>query len=119
MVMAGIGMGFAMSTLNSLSHNPMPMPGGFFAVFYILMALVYFFPVLYLFRFSQYLGNALTMGNSEELTSAFHYLKKHYNFIGILMIVLLILTALGIIVAMIAGIFGLMATPGGSEFSQL
>jgi hypothetical protein len=95
-------------------QQPTPFPSFFFAVFYILMALIYFFPVLYLYRFSQHLGNALQMGSSDELTSSFNFLNKHYTFIGVLMIIGLILFGLMILIAIIAGIFGLTLLNGAA-----
>ena len=117
MVLAGIFMGFALSAISSMAVNsPMPLSGGFFTFFYILMAAIYFFPVLYLYRFAQHLGNALTLGNTDELTQSFLFLKKHYHFIGVLTIIGLIMMGLGFLFAVVAGLFGFMAAPGGNEF---
>lgn len=117
MVLAGFFMGFAMSAISSMAvDSPMPFPGSFFTVFYIIMAVIYFFPVYYLHRFAKHLGTALSLGNTEELTQSFHFLSKHYTFIGILTIVGLIIMGLAFLFAILASLFGFMAAPGGNEF---
>jgi len=117
MVLAGIFTGFAMNLVNSMAiQSPMPFPWILFSVFYILMALVYFFPVLYLYRFSQYLGNALSMRSTDELTTALMFLKKHYHFIGVLIIIMIVMMVLFFFIAIIAGIAGLLPGSGGNTF---
>ena len=63
--------------------------GGLITLLYLGGALLYFFPVLYLFKFSTKAQTALRSGNEGELTDAFQNLKSHYKFVGILTIVLL------------------------------
>lgn len=120
MVIAGFFMGFAFSMLDTMSYKQtMPFPNIFFTIIYLVIAVIYFFPVLYLYRFSQHLGNAFMMGSSDELTTSFQFLSKHYNFVGVLMIIGLILTGLMIIIAIIAGIFGFTAMNHAGQFSML
>ena len=68
-----------------------PFPMAFIGVLYIVMALVYLFPILYLYRFSAGIRQALYKNNQEHLVSAFTNLKSHYKSIGIIMIVFLCL----------------------------
>ena len=120
MVLAGFFMGFAMSTISSMAINsPMPFPGIFFTILYLIMALIYFFPVYYLYRFAQHLKFALSLGNTDELTQSFLFLKKHYHFIGVLTIIGLIFMGIAILGAMIAGIFGFSALNHAGQFSML
>jgi MFS family permease len=70
-------------------EHQMPFPGFIFGIIYVGMALVYFFPVLYLLRFTNHLKKALLSRSSHELDSAFENLKSHYKYIGIFMIVLI------------------------------
>ena len=113
MILIGFMMGAIMDTLTSFSDQPaMPFSGGFFMVFYIIMAAVYFFPVYYLYKFSENLGRALNTGSEAELTSAFEFLKKHYKFIGILTIVMIAFMILAFFAAFLASAFGLMAGSG-------
>ncbi|MCB2196504.1 MAG: hypothetical protein KQH79_11640 [Bacteroidetes bacterium] len=72
---------------------------------YILIGVLYFFPIYYLMKFSINMKNAIQQGKQQELTSAFEFLKSHYKFIGILTIVALSLYVLLGIVAVIAGAF--------------
>lgn len=112
LVISGLVMGLVLDSLTSAAGQaPMPFSGGFFMVIYLAIAAVYFFPVYYLFRFSEAMGNALASGSEEVMTSAFGYLKSHYKFIGILMIVSMALGVLLMIGAMLAGIFGVFNMP--------
>lgn len=76
------------------------------ALFYILLALLYFFPVLYLFKFSKNMKSALRLTNGRDFKVAFSNLKSHYKFIGIFTIVIISLYILVLIgVAAGAAIF--------------
>jgi hypothetical protein len=65
------------------------MSGGLITLLYLGGALLYFFPILYLFRFSTKAKTALNSGSDLELTEAFQNLKSHYKFVGILTIVMI------------------------------
>ncbi|TWO31468.1 hypothetical protein E1J38_013720 [Seonamhaeicola sediminis] len=67
------------------------------ALFYILLALLYFFPVLYLFKFSKNMKSALRLTNGQDFKVAFSNLKSHYKFIGIFTIVIISLYILVLI----------------------
>jgi hypothetical protein len=58
---------------------------------------VYFFPVLYLYRFSKHAGNAVRELDKEQMQKAFRYLRKYYVFIGILTIVVLAIYVIALI----------------------
>lgn len=90
------------------------MPGGnpyaglgfdmsYFGMIYVVMALLYFFPVLYLFNFSRKMKRALVSHNNNDLTAAFSNLKSHYKYIGVFTIVIISLYVLLLVFAMIAG----------------
>ncbi|WP_299760239.1 DUF5362 family protein [uncultured Pontibacter sp.] len=63
--------------------------GGFFMFFYLLFALLYFFPVLYLYRFSGKMQEALRLQNEELLVTSFANLKSLFKFMGVLTIIML------------------------------
>ncbi len=84
MVLGGLFAGTLFATLG----DTMPYPG-LISVIYIAMALLYFFPVFYLFRFSNQIRVALHTKDTRTLEGALENLKSHYKFIGILMIILL------------------------------
>lgn len=73
---------------------------------YFFMAAIYFIPVYYIFKFSSNAKKAFRDNDSEALTASFGYLKSHYKFFGILMIILLALYALLFVFAIIGGIMG-------------
>lgn len=85
---------FAGSILGVLSNAPgmdafRAVGAGMITVFYLIIALIYFFPVLYLYRFSHKLKNALNSSDNTYLTEAFSNLKSHYKYIGIFAIVMI------------------------------
>jgi sterol desaturase/sphingolipid hydroxylase (fatty acid hydroxylase superfamily) len=55
----------------------------------IITLLLYFFPVLYLFRFSKHTAKAVQTLSQEELHKAFRNLKSYFVYIGILLIIIL------------------------------
>ncbi|WP_299670161.1 DUF5362 family protein [uncultured Polaribacter sp.] len=75
--------------------------GGIMTVFYIVIALIYIFPIYYLYQFSVKMKNALLSKDDEVLADAFEMLKSHYKFIGVFTIIILSLYLLGIIFAII------------------
>jgi hypothetical protein len=81
--------------------------GPWMGICYLLLALVYFFPVLYLFRFSKFAKQSLLQissgqSSNELMANAISYLKKHFRYVGIFTIVLLVIYLLVIIGLLIA-----------------
>lgn len=70
------------------------------AITYLVLSIIYFFPVYYLLQFSRKMKKALITKNNETLASAFEKLKSHYKFIGVFTIITLSLYALLIIVSL-------------------
>jgi len=58
-------------------------------VVYLLIAALYFFPVYYLNKFSSRLKLAFRNNDSEILANSFEYLKSHYKFIGMMVLIML------------------------------
>lgn len=77
------------------------MPSMAFAIMYSLIALLYFFPIYYLFNFSNKILRAIRNDSSADLTSAFSNLKSHYKFMGVLAIVFLSFYALMAVIGLI------------------
>jgi hypothetical protein len=77
---------------------------GLIMLVYLLMAVLYIFPVLYLYRFADKMKTALARNDEDILSDALMNLKSHYKFIGILTIVMLAFYALGILLALIGGL---------------
>ena len=83
------------------------MSTGLLTVVYLIMAGVYFFPVYYLFKFSQNLSAAISSGSSDSYEKAFEYQKSQYKFVGIMAIVVLSLYLIIILVAIVSGLANL------------
>ena len=109
MILAAIFMGSVMSIMPQTNQgfggaNAFGAMKGFLSVIYIIMALVYFFPVMYLYKYASGMKAALNNYNSESVSEALVQLKSHHKFLGITMIVVISLYFLIIIGAVIAGI---------------
>jgi len=65
------------------------MGGGFFAVFYLLFTLLYFFPVFYLYKFSSRMQDRLHLKSEHLQMGSLKNLKSLLKFVGVLTIVVL------------------------------
>ena len=59
------------------------------ALFYIILAVVYYFPLNYLIKSAKSFKKAVMSDDQEILNSGFANLKSHFNYMGILAIVLI------------------------------
>lgn len=71
----------------------------------LLLFVVYMFPLYYLFRFSSDSKQALNKKDNGLLSRAFGYLKMHYRFMGILMIIVAGIYIIVILIMLVAGSF--------------
>ena len=79
--------------MGSMPVNPYEDMGfnmSYFGLIYVVLAIVYFFPVWYLFNFSRKIKIALKSKKNDELTSAFVNLKSHFKFISIFTIIVIV-----------------------------
>lgn len=99
---------FAGTIFNSLPNmEQMPFDiGPIMTGTYLLLSLIYFFPILYLFQFSVKMKKALQSKDDADLATAFEKLKSHYKFVGVLTIIILSIYVLFFIMA----IFGAAVT---------
>lgn len=98
---------FVMSSALNSASNPFQQQGlpiGVAAFIYIIMAALYFFPVLYLYKFSRKMKVALLEKNTEELTAAFSNLKSFFKFLGVMMLIIIGIYVLVFVFAIIGGI---------------
>ena|SRR5690606_4169872 len=108
-VLGGIFAGTIFSTLMSGNMQEIEgmeggMPAGFggiMAVFYIIFALIYFFPCLFLFRFANQMKAALATNEQGALNSSFQNLKSMFRFLGIFTIVMLAVYVIAILIGII------------------
>lgn len=77
---------------------------GFLGLIYLVLAALYFFPILYLYRFSDQIKKSILDSDQLLLSSALEHLKKHYKFIGIIAIAIIALYAVLFLIAMFGGI---------------
>lgn len=104
MVVFGIFFGAIMSSSALGDNNPYAAMGfsmGYFGLIYVVMALIYFFPIYYLFNFSRKMKSALSTANKDDFKSAFTNLKSHYKYMGIFTIVIISIYVLIIVGSML------------------
>ena len=80
---------------------------GFFATYIIILAVIYFFPLLFTLRFANNMRTALTANDQQALNTSFQNLKACFRFLGIL-------TIIGLVFMAIAFVFGMI---GAAAFS--
>lgn len=108
MILAGLffmaGSSFMMK---ELQNNPF---GAGFGVgigfFYILMAVFYIFPSIYLSRYASAIDNLLHNRRVVDLEDALKHQKSFWRFAGISFVVLLCLYAVGIVIAIVVAAVG-------------
>ncbi|HYW97083.1 MAG TPA: hypothetical protein VE870_15940 [Bacteroidales bacterium] len=83
-----------------ISANGGTFPKGLVFVLYLFLAVLYFFPTWYLFRFADLLRKSFKSGNSSEFNLSIRYLKNFFVFIGIF-------TIIGLAIMLIAFFIGL------------
>jgi hypothetical protein len=98
----------------SAFYNTMPqadiMPfdlGIVVTLIYIVVALIYIFPIYYLYQFSVKMREALLSKDDVVLVTAFEMLKSHYKFIGVFTIIMLSVYLLAAVIGFI-GVFSLV-----------
>jgi hypothetical protein len=70
-----------------LGETGLGIPESLGLIVLFVVAVIYFFPVFFLFRFSKYTGNAVQTLNKEELHKAFKSLKSYVVYLGVLIII--------------------------------
>lgn len=107
-VLASIFAGRIFSTMGNMMPGGMGIFGSAFGivmtVVYLLMAVLYFFPVYFLNKFASNAKTALQNNDTDSLSASFEYLKSHYKFIGIMMVILLCFYGLIIVFAIIGAL---------------
>jgi hypothetical protein len=69
---------------------------------YILVAVIYFFPCLYLLRFSNHMKTALAGEDQANLVASFRNLKSMFKFVGVFTIILISLYILAFLIAVMS-----------------
>ncbi len=114
-VLIGVFFGSFFSMFSSQLNQPGPYGdisaassgfGAVMAIMYIIMALIYFFPGLFLFRFATKMKTALTSNDQETLTASFQNLEATFRFFGILVLIGLCFFVLSLIVSLLGAATG-------------
>jgi hypothetical protein len=74
------------------------------AILYILMALLYFFPLLFLLHFANKMKSALAANDTTLLSESFRSLKKTFRYMGVLTIIALAFFGLAILMGGLAAL---------------
>ncbi len=74
-----------------------------FALVYVLIALLYFFPCLFLYKFAVRARRALDINDSNLLTTSFQSLKATFRYLGVITIIIITFWVLAFVVGIIAG----------------
>lgn len=99
MILIGLIAGTFLTAFNS-GEKGLGIPESLLFVPVLLLAVIYFFPVLFLFRFSKHTSHAIQTLDKMDFHKAIKNLKYYFAYIGILIIVIL---SLYIVVLIIAG----------------
>jgi hypothetical protein len=95
LILLGFGVIVGFSVFGKITHIGFPM--GFFGIVYILIAVLYYFPVNYLNKFSDQIKKGVNSNDQQSVTSGFGNLKSLFKFMGIFTIVVLSMYALALI----------------------
>jgi hypothetical protein len=98
-VIIGLIAGTFLTAFNS-GGKDLGIPESLMFVPILLLAVIYFFPVLFLFRFSKHTSHAVQTLDKLELHKAIKNLKLCFVYIGVLIIIIL---SLYIVVLIVAG----------------
>ena len=110
-VIVGIFFGTFLGSLMGRTENPYGSVGysssfgAVAAVAYIFFAVVYFFPCLFLFRFSTKMKTALNANEQTDLTLAFQNLKSLFRYVGIITVILLGIYLIIFLIAILGAAF--------------
>jgi uncharacterized oligopeptide transporter (OPT) family protein len=75
--------------LSSAFSSSLPGRGLFTTIPMMIITLIYFFPIYFLLMFSINSKKAINDSDGNHLQKAFKYLKFHYRFMGIFLIIML------------------------------
>lgn len=98
-IIIGLLAGTFMTAFNT-GEKSLGIPSSLMFVPVLVLALIYFFPVLFLFRFSKHTSHAIRTLDKLELHKAIRNLKSYFAYIGILIIIIF---SFYIVVLVVAG----------------
>ncbi|WP_341226200.1 DUF5362 family protein [uncultured Arcticibacterium sp.] len=105
LVVFALGLSTIMSFLPNGEHFESLGPSYFLgmAFIYVVMAVIYFFPCLYLFRFSKSTKEAILKEDNKQLHLALFNMRKMFKFVGVMTLTMLIIYGIIIVFGLLAG----------------
>lgn len=104
MILAGVfGSAMLFSTMGGMDDNYGGGTGmgaygsGIMAAYLVVIAVIYFFPLLFTLRFANQMRTALNANDQQALNASFLNLKATFRYIGVFTIILLVFMAIGLI----------------------
>ena len=98
MMIVGLLAGTFLKTFSS-GENNFGLSDSLIFIPVILIAIIYFFPILFLFRFSKYISRAIRTMDKMIFNKAIKNLKFYFAYIGIVLIIVLTIYIVILIVA--------------------
>ena len=98
LLIIGLFAGVFLSVFSKEDSHP-GFPEWLIYVIIVVSSVIYFFPVLFLYRFSKHTSRAVNSLDKNELQKAFRNLRAYYVYTGILLIAVLVIYVTGFIVA--------------------
>ena len=113
-IMGFIGVGFMLlfALIFVFVGSAMPMPqeapfaGGMIGFMYLVLAILYFFPVYFLYKFADNLEHCLKGRDANRFFTSMDFLRRHYKFIGIIIIISLAFFVLAMLFGEAAAVAG-------------
>ena len=110
MVLGGVGILFSSAFMRGAAGGPPAAMLAGMGVGYLVFAIIYVFPSLYLIKYSSAIGRLLNSGQAQDMEDALHQQRKFWKLIGVLFLVIVVLFVVGMIAAIAVP---LMALGGG------
>lgn len=108
MLLASVAMILGGSTMGAVMEKTNPgLPSGFMAgigALYILMAALYVYPALKIWKYGTWIGKLVASGSNADLEEALNQQRGFWKFIGIMMIILLVIYVIAIGFMVVAGV---------------
>jgi uncharacterized membrane protein YhaH (DUF805 family) len=99
MVIIGIIAALFLSVFNTETIADAASWGFIPAAIILVFCVIYFFPILYLYRFSKHAGVAVRDTDKNQMQKAIRYLRKYFVYMGILLIIVLVIYFVAFIVS--------------------
>ena len=101
---AGASIGAMIPMMGGEAGTAGAVGGGIVTFVYLVFALIYFFPCLYLYRYASQMQLAIHHNEQTKMHTSIRNLKSFFKFFGILTIIWLALAILGMLGMMMAGV---------------